>query len=109
MKVTSVLRASYRAEVVEVEFAFGAANIAVRVFEDSEEQVLFAAEVVVDHLLIGFGATGDCVHAGAGQSVTGEFDLGGIEDALLRCFGVAGPGLRARGHSRFSVCRHFTV
>ena len=85
------------------------ANIAVGVFEHGEEQVLLAAEVMVDHLLIGFGAAGDCVYAGAGEPVTGEFDFGGVEDALPGRFGVANPGLRARGPSRFSVCRHFTV
>ena len=57
--------------------------------QDGDEQLLLAAEVVVDHPLGRAGALGDLVDARAGVAVLGELARGDVEDLRARALGVA--------------------
>ena len=55
----------HRSEVLEVEEAFGVADLGVHVLEHREVDLFLAAEVVVDHRPRGVGARCDGIHARA--------------------------------------------
>src|SRR5262249_57053724 len=62
-------------QVGEVERAFGAAQALIDALERREVETLLAAEVVVDHPLVGAGAARDRVDASSGEALGGEFVL----------------------------------
>ena len=59
-----------RIDVVDLQSLLGLADAAVGVLQHGQVELLFAAEVVVDHPLRGAGALGDLVDAGAGVALT---------------------------------------
>ena len=64
--------------------------------EDLVDEVLLAAEVVVDRGDVHVGAAGDLAQRGAGEAELGEQFFGGAEDAVLGgevgSGGHGGPG-----------------
>ena len=71
-------------KVVEVERLFLAAQAGVNPLQHGQVEALLAAEVVVDHALVGFGVLGDLVYPPAKQPLGGEFVLCRLENGLPR-------------------------
>ena len=78
-----------RRETREIERTFGFVECAESVFEHSREQLLLAAEVVVEHALIGFRATRDLIDACAEQAAIGEFFRRGKQNAAACAFRIS--------------------
>ena len=75
--------------MVDLQSLLGLADAAVRVLQHRHVELLFAAEVVVDHPLRGAGALGDVVHAGAGITGLGEDLRRDRKQLRARALGVA--------------------
>ena len=90
----------HRRQVVEVELAFGLADLGVHVLEHREVELLLAAEVVVDQRARGVGARGDGVHARALEAARGELVDGRGDDA-----GAVGLGRLGLAHRRIAAAR----
>jgi hypothetical protein len=84
-----------RVDLVEVQPLLGFADVGVGALEHREEQVVLAAEVVVDEALVQARALGDAVHARAGQAAGGELVARRREDGELRAVGIARTGFEA--------------
>ena len=90
-----------RVDVVDLQALLGLADAAVGVLQHGQVELLFAAEVVVDHPLGGAGALGDLVDPGARVALLGEHRGGDLEQLGAGAFGVAQRlGARLGGHDR---------
>src|SRR5437667_1699843 len=63
-----------RIAVLEVELALSVADVRVAFLQHREEQLLFGAEVVIEHPLVRAGARRDAVDARATEAVARELD-----------------------------------
>ena len=77
---------------VEVELRLGGADIAIGVLEHRPEEIVLVLEIVVDHPLVGLGASRDGIDPRAGEAKPGELGPGGHEDARLGGVGIAAAG-----------------
>ena len=82
-------RAATRVEVLDVDLLLGLPDLRVGALQHGDEQLLLAAEVVVDHALRRAHALGDLVHARARVAVLGELARGDVEDLVPRPLRVA--------------------
>jgi hypothetical protein len=74
--------------------------------QDRGEQLVLAVEVGVDELLVGPGALGDGVDAGAGEAMLGELAGRRVEDPFPGGLGVAWHGrIQLVGPWRPSIMR----
>ncbi len=77
-----------RRQTIQVEFLFHAADVAIGLFQSREVQAFLAAEVIVDHPLVGAHPRSDGIDACAAQPVLGEFLAGGRKDLPAGAFRV---------------------
>jgi hypothetical protein len=85
-----------------VQAVFGAADIAVKLLQHLDVQLLLTAEVVIDHALGGMDALGDRIHASAGQALLDELDDGFLKNVLAGLFRVVLATLARLGRIRRS-------
>ena len=92
-----------RVQVLDVELLLGLPDHAVRALEDGREQLLLAAEVVLEQAEIRAGCLGDVARAGPVEALRAEHLERGLQDALPcapsgeRLGARTSPAL-ARGH-----------
>jgi hypothetical protein len=86
--------------LVQMQLLLGLANVGVGALEHGQEQVVLAAEVVIDQPLVETGARGDAVHPGAGQAALCKLVAGRVEDRELRSIGIARAGFDGRSRRR---------
>jgi hypothetical protein len=88
-----------RIDLGQVQRLLGLADVLVGGLEHGAEQFVLAAEVVIQHALVGAGQCRDAVDPRTTQTDTRELGLGGGEDARARLLGVAHG-------ARFALRRH---
>ena len=91
-------------EVLEAQGLFGLADVGVGLLEDREEQVVLAAEVVVQQALVDAGALGDALDPRTAEPGLRELGDRRIQDGLLGAVGIAGASLRQRDRKRRHAC-----
>ena len=101
MKVTSVCSACDRLQMLEVELALGGADPAVGILQHGQKQVPLAAEVVIEHALVGLRPCGDRVDSRPAQAQACELGSCRSQDALPRRDRVASACCGARGRFGF--------
>src|SRR5215216_4728102 len=77
----------------KIKRALGPAKVLVHAFERGEIESRLAAEIMIDHALVGARAARNHIDAGAGQSIGGELHLRGREDCIPRAIGIASVSL----------------
>src|SRR5262245_35599811 len=76
-------------DIIDLQVLLRLTDTAVGVLEYGQIELLFAAEVVVDHPLGGAGPLGDLVDASAGVTLLGEYRGGDLEQLGPGALGVA--------------------
>src|SRR6516165_8089281 len=94
--------------MLEIESPLLAADLLIGSFEHREIEIIFLADVVVQHALVGAGLGRDTIDAGPGEAMGRKLLLRGFEDAKPHAFGVALPSeislcLRQSGRSLDAV------
>lgn len=79
-------------KMIDLEGGLLPADVLVGAFEHGGEEVIFIAEVVVEHLLVDVGGLGDAIDAGSVEAHLGEVRRRRVEDALAGGGGVARLG-----------------
>ena len=74
--------------MLDVDLLLGLADASVGALQHCSEQLLLAAEVVVDHPLGGARLSGDLVNARASETLVGELLGGDVEDLGAGLLGV---------------------
>ena len=92
----------------EIEFALQRTDLGIGRLQRGAVEIVLAAEIIVDELLVGLGAAGDLVDARAFQPLRRELDARGRQDRGARGFRVApvpalrfGKDLGRKRHSGF--------
>ena len=85
-----------RRQLAEVQRRLALADLAVGVEQHAGVERLLVADVVIEHALVGAGALGDAVDAGAVEAVLDELLARGDQDVALGAVGVARAAAAAR-------------
>src|SRR5471032_2716359 len=74
---------------IEVQRLFSVGECSECMFEHSREQLLLAAEIIVEHSLVGFGTACNLVNTRAEQAARSKFLCGGEQDATACTLGIS--------------------
>ena len=85
-----VLQGLQRFLEVQLELAFGFVELLVGMLQHADEQAFLAAEVVVEHAVVGFGLAGNALDPATGITVAGEHLHRRLENACSGLVGLLG-------------------
>ena len=94
-----------RRQVIEFQFLFPGADLAVGLLENAAVEALLVAEIIIDHALRGVRLRGDLVDPRARKPVGGELGHGDGKDVLPDARGVLLPAVATVRRS----CRPWTA
>ena len=77
-----------RRQTIQIEFVLHTPDVAISLLQRRQVQAFLAAEVIVDHPLVGAHPRGDGIDTRAAQAVLGEFLAGGRKDLPAGAFRV---------------------